>query len=270
MIKTLQANIVFVFFFYLNDRKTSRMKCPIKKTNLYFLFVFLILQSHIAKLKESMTDELAIKKQGEARTVVVLSQLQKKLDQLEKDVSFFSSSFLTLRTLRFAPLPTHRRFPSPPIRSFLSSRSIDFESTVPRRRKAPRPGFSPPSLTNPTIKAKPFANGSTNPRFSLPSPILRFLTSFPRSRSVSRWRPTSRRNRRSRSFSRFRSRSKRTKSEPKPRRFCFKSETKKPRRRSPSSSKNSPTRSSSSLRSSSACSSNPTTPTASCRLCKRN
>ena len=38
MIKTLQANIVFVFFFYLNNRKTSRMKCPIKKTNSYFLF----------------------------------------------------------------------------------------------------------------------------------------------------------------------------------------------------------------------------------------
>ena len=37
MIKTLQANIVFVFF-HLNDRKISRMKCPIKKTNSYFLF----------------------------------------------------------------------------------------------------------------------------------------------------------------------------------------------------------------------------------------
>ena len=40
-----------------------------------------------------MTEELAIKKQGEARTVVVLSQLQKKLEQLEKDVFLLSSSF---------------------------------------------------------------------------------------------------------------------------------------------------------------------------------
>lgn len=44
-----------------------------------------------------MTDELAIKKQGEARTVVVLSQLQKKLDQLEKDVCILSFSSFSER-----------------------------------------------------------------------------------------------------------------------------------------------------------------------------
>lgn len=47
-----------------------------------------------------MTDELAIKKQGEARTVVVLSQLQKKLDQLEKDVCILSFSYSQNASLR--------------------------------------------------------------------------------------------------------------------------------------------------------------------------
>ena len=46
------------------------------------------------KLKESMTDELTLKKQGEARTVAVLSQLQKKLEQLEKDVMSEDGSHL--------------------------------------------------------------------------------------------------------------------------------------------------------------------------------
>ena len=43
-------------------------------------------QCHLSKINDSLNEELSIKKQGESRTVVLLSQLQKKIETYDQEV----------------------------------------------------------------------------------------------------------------------------------------------------------------------------------------
>lgn len=48
----------------------------------------------MSKINDSLNEELSLKKQGETRTVVLLTQLQKKMDNQENEVGY-DCSFIT-------------------------------------------------------------------------------------------------------------------------------------------------------------------------------